>query len=107
VTSSDPSLGDTGGEGSTRPVVVQVIPYHPSRGLISDWDDGTLLHIEFLESPPKTVLISGNRAGLTSLARHLLTLAQSDTPGGSHLDFDDYCGWFEEGSLGVRIELEK
>ena len=36
----------------------------------------------------------------------MLTLAQPGAPAGSHLDFDDYCGWFEEGSFGVRIELE-
>ena len=87
-------------------VVVGVIPYDPRRGLISDWDDGTVLRIEVLETTAKTILISGNAAGLTSLARHLLTLAQPSAPAGSHLDFDDYCGWFEEGSFGVRIELE-
>jgi len=87
-------------------VVVGVIPYDPGRGLISDWDDDTVLRIEVLETTAKTILISGNAAGLTSLARHLLTLAQPSAPAGSHLDFDDYCGWFEEGSFGVRIELE-
>ncbi|KOX02383.1 hypothetical protein ADK66_30390, partial [Micromonospora sp. NRRL B-16802] len=66
----------------------------------------TVLRIEVLETTAKTILISGNAAGLTSLARHLLTLAQPSAPAGSHLDFDDYCGWFEEGSFGVRIELE-
>ncbi|WP_435830872.1 Imm32 family immunity protein [Polymorphospora rubra] len=89
------------------PLVVQGVPYDPRRGLISDWDDGTVLRIDVLESPPKTILISGNPPGLTSLARHLLTVAQPSAPPGSHLDFDDYCGWFEEGSFGVRIELEQ
>jgi hypothetical protein len=88
------------------PVVVGVIPYDLRRGLISDWDDDTVLRMEVLETTAKTILISGNAAGLTSLARHLLTLAQPGAPAGSHLDFDDYCGWFEEGSFGVRIELE-
>jgi hypothetical protein len=100
-----PTLSDSG-EPPKEPVVVGVIPYDARHGLISDWDDDTVLRIEMLESPPKTVLISGNPAGLTSLARHLLTLAQPSAPAGSHLDFDDYCGWFEEGSFGVRIELE-
>ena len=45
--------------------------------MISDWDDETVLRMEMLDSPPNTVLISGNRAGLTSLARHLLTLTQA------------------------------
>ncbi|MGW0433766.1 Imm32 family immunity protein [Micromonospora sp. NPDC003197] len=74
--------------------------------MISDWDEDTVLRIEVLETPAKTILISGSAAGLTSLARHLLTLAQPSVPAASHLDFDEYCGWFEEGSFGVRIELE-
>jgi hypothetical protein len=98
-------------DGSDGPptvtVSVQVIPYDPARGLISDWNKDTVLRLEVLDSPANTLLISGNPAGLTSLARHLLTLAQPGAPKGSHLDFDDYCGWFEEGSLGVRIEVEK
>jgi hypothetical protein len=93
-------------EPPKEPVVVGVIPYDPQRGLISDWDDATVLRVEVLETTAKTILISGNAAGLTSLARHLLTLAQPSAPAGSHLDFDDYCGWFEEGSFGVRIGRE-
>lgn len=93
-------------EPAQEPIVVGVIPYSPRRGLISDWDDDTVLRIEVLETTAKTILVSGNAAGLTSLARHLLTLAQPSAPDGSHLDFDDYCGWFAEGSFGVRIELE-
>ncbi|MEV6631635.1 NUDIX domain-containing protein [Actinoplanes sp. NPDC051470] len=59
------------------------------------------------ESPEKTVVISGNPAGLVSLARHLLTLAQDTVPDGRHLDFDSYCGWLEGGSAAIRIEIEK
>jgi hypothetical protein len=107
MASPNQSVDDTGDEPATVPVVVQVIPYDRSRGLVSDWDEDTVLRLEVLDSPPNTLLITGNPAGLTSLARHLLTLAQPEAPIGSHLDFDDYCGWFEEGSLGVRIEVEK
>jgi hypothetical protein len=100
-------IGGGGDSPPTSPVVVDVIPYDPTRGLISDWDDDTVLRLEVLTSPPNTILVTGNPAGLRSLARHLLTLAQPEAPVGSHLDFDDYCGWFEEGSFGLRIEVEK
>lgn len=63
--------------------------------------------MEIDEVPEKIVVISGNAAGLASLARHLLTLAQSEVPAGSHLDFDSYCGWLEDGSAAIRIEVEK
>jgi hypothetical protein len=69
-------------EPPKEPVVVGVIPYDPQRGLISDWDDATVLRVEVLETTAKTILISGNAAGLTSLARHLLTLAQPSAPAG-------------------------
>jgi hypothetical protein len=60
--------------------------------LISDWDDETVLRVEMLDSPPNTVLISGNRAGLTSLAQHLLTLTQAKAQRGAHLDFGEVFG---------------
>jgi hypothetical protein len=101
-----PPVTDDSSERKRIPICVDVIEYAPSRGLISDWDDETVLRVETLDSPPNTVLISGNRAGLTSLARHLLTLTQAKAQRGAHLDLDDYSGWFEEGSAGVRIELE-
>jgi hypothetical protein len=51
-------------------------------------------------------MIVANRSGLRSLARHFLTLADEATPDGRHLDIDDYTGWFIEGSLGIRIEVD-
>jgi hypothetical protein len=76
-------------------------------GIGTWWEEETILRVEILDSPEKTVVISGNAAGLTSLARHLLTLAQASVPDGRHFDFDTYCGWLEEGSAAIRIEVEK
>lgn len=53
------------------------------------------------------MVLSGNPAGLTSLARHLLTLANDDVPDGMHFDFDTYAGWLSDGSMALRIEIEK
>jgi hypothetical protein len=91
----------------TLPVTVEVTTYDPSLGVGTWWDEETVLRAEVWESPEKTVVLSGNPAGLVSLARHLLTLAQDSVPDGRHFDFDSYCGWLEEGSAAVRIEVEK
>src|SRR5262245_13587099 len=91
----------------TSQVTVDVMDYNAALGVGTWWDEGTLLRTEELELPEKTIVISGNAAGLRSLARHLLTLAQSEVPDGQHLDFDTYCGWLEAGSAAIRIELDK
>jgi hypothetical protein len=96
-----------GHDRSTSSVAVEVTAYDPALGVGTWWDEGTILRAEVWESPEKTVVISGNPAGLVSLARHLLTLAQDAVPDGRHLDFDTYCGWLEEGSAAIRIEVEK
>jgi hypothetical protein len=100
---------DAGGgdDRSTVPVTVDVTPYDPRFGVGTEWDAETVLRAEVWEAPERTVVISGNPAGLRSLARHLLTLAQTSVPDGGHLDFDTYCGWLDEGSAALRIEVEK
>jgi hypothetical protein len=91
----------------TANMVVQVVQYDPRLASISFWDEGTVLRAEVLDSPERTVVFSGNKAGLISLARHLLTLAQETVPAGSHMDFDSYCGWLADGSAAIRIEVER
>lgn len=91
----------------TTPITVDAIPYDPAHGVATWWDDETILRAEVWDAPERTVVISGNPAGLRSLARHLLTLAQNGVPDGRHFDFDSYCGWLEEGSTALRIEVEK
>ncbi|MFI7273244.1 hypothetical protein [Streptomyces sp. NPDC049879] len=99
-----------GGDSSARDetmVVVEVAPYEPAAGVSTWWDDGAILRAEVWDDPEKVVVISGNPAGLRSLARHLLTLAQQAMPGGRHLDFDSYSGSLAEESLAIRLEVEK
>jgi hypothetical protein len=100
----------TAGRGSDRPrsaVTLEVTTYDAALGVRTWWDDDAVLRAEVWESPEKTVVISGNPAGLVSLARHLLTLAQDAVPNGRHFDFDTYCGWLADGSAAIRIEVEK
>lgn len=48
------------------------------------------------------VVIQANKAGLISLARHLLTLAQDNVPEYTHFHLDDY-GGLEKGSAEMII----
>lgn len=49
------------------------------------------------------VVISANREGLVSLANHLLNLAQTDVPCGTHIHLDEYNS-LEDGSQSIIIE---
>ncbi len=70
---------------------------------ISNWEDDSRceLHVEGDDSAP-VIHIVANTAGLRSLARHLLTLAQ-DGQSGAHVDYDADSGWFESTAFGLRI----
>ena len=94
-------------EPPTEFVEVEIQPYDSALGAVSWWEDGATLRLDISEQPEPTVVISGNPEGLVSLARHLLTLAQSGVPGSRSMDFDTYCGWLEDGSRGLRIDVEK
>ncbi|WP_335937482.1 Imm32 family immunity protein [Streptomyces sp. PTD5-9] len=63
-------------------VVIDVPESEAGEGLRFSWDED--FEIE-LDVGPAEVVIRGNRAGLTSLARHLLTLAQQGVHEGSHI----------------------
>jgi hypothetical protein len=98
------------GEGAERPTVsvsVDVIRYDPALGVGTFWEEDSTLRLGVWETPERTVVISGNASGLVSLARHLLTLAQVDVPGGRHFDFDTYGGWLDDGSFALRIERDR
>ena len=88
-------------------VTVNIASYGPNFGVRTWWEDGAALRAEVWDEPERTVVISGNSAGLRSLARHLLTLAQRQVPDGRHLDFDSYGGSLSEDSLAIRLEVEK
>jgi hypothetical protein len=89
-----------------QPVTIWVRAYDERGGVSTRWDDGSVLRAEVFDQPEPMVVLSGNRAGLRSLARHLLTLSQVDVPGGRHFDFDSYIGELDEGSLSLRVEID-
>jgi hypothetical protein len=77
-------------------MIVQIeIPDYEG-GLRLDWEPGFIISVKpGLES---SVVIRANTAGLISLARHLLLLAQPDVPIGDHYHFDSW-NTLEKGSI--------
>lgn len=61
-------------------VVISVPEYDVQRGLHVEWEDGFEIEVD-VDGPE--VRVVANRAGLVSLARQLLTLAQADAPSGA------------------------
>ncbi|MEV6674205.1 hypothetical protein [Streptomyces sp. NPDC051162] len=62
--------------------VIDVPEYRTGEGLRFAWDDDFEIQLTVSSTD---VVIKANRAGLTSLARHLLTLAQEGVREGSHV----------------------
>lgn len=79
---------------------VEIYVFPPNTAAVSSWDPASRCAL-YLEDG-STMHIVANVAGLRSLARHFLTLAQAGQSGG-HLDYDADSGWFEETDLGLRI----
>ena len=90
-------------EVETVPVTVPIRKVD-EHGLISNWDDDTRLWLSF-DPKDQTIVISGNRAGLNSLARHLLTLTQPDAKSGYNLHWENSSGWFETDEAGLHLSL--
>lgn len=65
---------------------IEVPAYGPESHLRFAWDDGFQISIDRTSSE---VTIMANAAGLVSLARHCLTLAQQSVPPGSHIHLTD------------------
>jgi hypothetical protein len=62
--------------------VIDVPEYRDGEGLHFIWDDNFEIELTVRSTE---VVIKANRAGLTSLARHLLTLVQQGVREGSHI----------------------
>ena len=66
-----------------------------------DWEPGFSISAKF--GIGNSVILSANQAGLISLARHLLLLAQPSVTKGYHYHFDD-TNSLEEGSIELIID---
>jgi hypothetical protein len=76
------------------------IPEYSEEGLRSEWEDGVEIAVK---NDRDTMIILANKAGLISLAKQLLTLAQDNVPSGFHFHFDD-SNALENGSTELIIE---
>ena len=76
------------------------IPEYVGEGLRSEWEDGFEIEVKIRHD---NIVILANKAGLVSLAKQLLTLAQDNDPSGFHLHYDVYNS-LEEGSEKLIIE---
>jgi hypothetical protein len=81
-------------------IELNVPEYNPSEGFRFLWDDEFEIAIAI---DTDCVVIRANEAGLRSLARHLLALAQRQVPSGYHLHLDE-SNSLEENSHSLIIE---
>lgn len=67
--------------------IIEIPEYNPNRGIILNWTSDFEITVD---TDGNQVHISGNSAGLESLANHLLNLAQDNVPAGTHIHLDEY-----------------
>jgi hypothetical protein len=80
-------------------ITMDVPEYVEGRGLEMDWDDSFEI---LVTSDNDGVQIVANPAGLRSLARHMLLLAQERVPSGHHIHLDENSP-LEPGSVSLIL----
>ena len=83
--------------GSTVNVDVDIQQYSQEEGLSLSYEDGCKIEVSTKDGG---IVVAANCAGLLTLARALLTLAQADVPLGQYLDYDEWSG-LEPGSRRI------
>ena len=81
-------------------IEINVPNYRKEEGIKYVWDDNFVIESSI---DANVITIKANEAGLRSLARQLLTLAQPDIPSGHHMHYDDLNS-LEDGSYELIIE---
>ena len=79
---------------------LEVPEYDVKNGIKLEWDEGFNISVDVKSGE---VTISANKAGLRSLARQLMTLAQENVPMGCHIHLDEFNS-LEEGSSQLILE---
>ncbi len=79
---------------------LDVPEYNPNTGVKYHWETGFDIEVKYEND---VVVLIANKAGLFSLANHLLNLAQENIPLGYHLHFDENNS-LEEGSVELIIQ---
>jgi hypothetical protein len=65
---------------------LDVPEYNPNTGVKYHWETGFDIEVKYEND---VIVLTANKAGLFSLANHLLNLAQENIPLGYHLHFDE------------------
>ncbi|MGW7285554.1 Imm32 family immunity protein [Streptomyces sp. NPDC054847] len=86
--------------GSVHAESMQVTVETDGVAQVFEWEHGARIQVRKLG---REVVIEANAAGLRTLAGHLLTLAGTGVPDGSHLHLEDSNG-LSEGSIGLVLE---
>lgn len=81
-------------------VEINVPQYREEEGIKTTWESNFTIEA-CIEND--AIVIKANEAGLRSLARHLLTLAQPEVSSGHHMHYDDLNS-LEDGSCELIIE---
>jgi len=81
-------------------LLIEIPDYSQEAGLRFEWEYAFTIHLEVQHGE---VILSANQAGLVSLARHLLTLAQEHVPVGHHIHLDEFTG-LEDASCAFIIQ---
>jgi len=81
-------------------IVLEIPDYSTEKGFVYKWEGDYEIEIKYENGD---VILSANKEGLTSLANHLLNLAQEQIPPGYHLHLDEYNS-LEEGSVNFIIQ---
>jgi hypothetical protein len=66
-------------------ITLELPDYTPEAGLRTQWQEGFSVTTS---GTADCFLLKANKAGLISLATHLLTLAQDGVPDGCHIHYD-------------------
>lgn len=68
-------------------VEMELEDYRAEKGIKLKWENGYCIRVEREDNE---VRLLANKAGLISLANHLLTLSQDEITEGAHIHLDEY-----------------
>lgn len=80
--------------------IIVKIPEYSVEGFGHEWENGFEIETKITDGE---ILISANKAGLISLAKQLLTLAQDNVPQHYHYHLDEHNA-LEEGSIPLIVQ---
>ena len=81
-------------------VTLELPAYSPETGICTQWEEGFTIATS---GAVGYFVLKANKAGLVSLATHLLTLAQDKVPAGCHIHYDELNS-LEDNSIELVIE---